>query len=461
APVRQWGDLFFVDAFSICDALKIRYHLDTMNRYVFSFPGNPVILIPDGTFAQIGMELVHFPLPVFKDGVRLFVPGDVFLEVLTTSVPGNILVNENTHTLVHIPSSSDLVKVSNIGLPEDNTVRIQFTFTSPFKASLLEADEQQIALVVENARIRNVDLDSVDLGDRIISLEYDREGGRILIRARDIIQGVRLDGPDLGNSYTVNLFTGDEAEIEEWMRQQDETLTSLQEDRDQWKIDKVVIDAGHGGEDPGAIGKGNNYEKKIVLQMAKRLQKTIENRLGIETVMTRSTDTFLKLNERTQIANRVGGKLFISIHCNSARDRRARGQETYFLAPAKSERALEVAKKENSVIQYEDSQDEYKNLTQENFILLNMATSQFARESETFAYYIQRNLEKRTGLRNRGVDQAGFFVLYGASMPAVLVETGFISNPTEEKMLLDASFQEKVAEGICDAILEFIAQTDE
>lgn len=231
---------------------------------------------------------------------------------------------------------------------------------------------------------------------------------------------------------------------------------TLNNERDKWAFDVIVIDPGHGGKDPGALGKKGTREKTIALQVAKRLKPLLEERLKVKVVMTRDKDVFVPLSERGKIANTAGGKLFLSLHCNAARNKRARGIETYFLAPARRERALQVALAENSVIQYEETTAEYPDLTDEGYILTVMAQSTFMKESEALASVVQDETSRTLNLPNRGVDQAGFYVLIGASMPAILFEMGFLSNAKEEMLLRSAQFQQQLVEAICQSVEEFV-----
>ncbi len=231
------------------------------------------------------------------------------------------------------------------------------------------------------------------------------------------------------------------------------------DDRSRWALDLVIIDPGHGGKDPGAIGFGGLKEKDVTLDVAQRLNKFLKSK-NIKTVMTRDSDEFIALSERTSIANNAKGKLFISLHCNSAKQRKAHGMETYFLAPSKTERATQVALLENEAIRFEDEQNRYKELTEESYILMTMTQATFTGESEDLAGTIQETLTKKIGLNDRGVDQAGFYVLIGASMPAILFEMAFISNKDEEKKLKDKKFRQKVAEELGGAILNFLAEQE-
>jgi N-acetylmuramoyl-L-alanine amidase len=176
--------------------------------------------------------------------------------------------------------------------------------------------------------------------------------------------------------------------------------------------------------------------------------------------MTREDDRFIGLSQRTKLANREGGKLFVSIHCNSLKSGSGGGFETYFLKPARSAKAMEVALRENSVIDYEETTNGYQELTEENYILLAMAQSEFVRESESLAGLVQRKMLLNTGLKDRGADQAGFYVLVGASMPAILVESAFLSSRREEKLLKTKKFRQQVAQALYEAIVDFMRQAE-
>lgn|SRR5574341_374578 len=217
-------------------------------------------------------------------------------------------------------------------------------------------------------------------------------------------------------------------------------------------VDLIVIDAGHGGQDYGAIGPTGLTEKEVTLDIAWRLEKLL-TKAGFKVILTRKDDTFIPLADRTQIANSNGADLFVSIHANSSRKRSISGSETYFLAQAKNDEARAVAAWENSSLRYEKENPE--ELSDLDFILLDLVQNQFLKESSDLAYMIQDNMDRKLPITNRGVDQAGFFVLNKAYMPAVLVETAFISNRSEEKLLKKDSFRQKIAEGILDSILNF------
>lgn len=228
-----------------------------------------------------------------------------------------------------------------------------------------------------------------------------------------------------------------------------------------WELDVIVLDAGHGGQDAGALSINGHKEKDITLAIAKKTKLFLKEYLPTtKVVMTRSDDTFIELERRTQIANKAGGKLFLSIHCNSmpSKPHPAHGFESYILRPGRNEDAVRVADRENAVIKLEKRKDKYQELSEEKLIVATMAQSSFVKFSEQFASTIQDEVGKTITLHNRGVNQAGFHVLVGSSMPNVLFETAFLSNTDDEKLITSEKGQEKIAEGIAKAIKRYASE---
>ena len=220
-------------------------------------------------------------------------------------------------------------------------------------------------------------------------------------------------------------------------------------------IDVIVVDPGHGGNDNGAVGQSGAREKDIVLKIAKHLSHLLREDGRFKPVMTRQDDVFVPLSQRTALANSVGGDLFISIHANAAHNKKASGIIAFFLADAKNDEARATASLENSSIRFENVEDQKRYNTDLEFTLRDMIQSEFQRESADLAGVIHSTMSRSTGLGTRGVDQAGFFVLDKAYMPAVLLETGFITNSKDEKMLKDDNFQRRTARAVYDAIVAF------
>jgi N-acetylmuramoyl-L-alanine amidase len=219
------------------------------------------------------------------------------------------------------------------------------------------------------------------------------------------------------------------------------------------KVDVVVVDPGHGGENLGSVGPSGYTEKQANLEIARKLKDRLEA-AGIEVFLTRNEDVFLSLERRTEIANSVEADLFISVHANGYRGSEARGFEVYFLSPALTEGDKSVAARENAGVDMSSfiapgSSDEVA------FILWDAAQNEFIVESSDLAQFVNEEMSLRLNIPNRGVKQSNFVVLTGAYLPAVLIETAFITNPAEESLLRDAAFQETVAEAISAGVLRF------
>ncbi len=228
---------------------------------------------------------------------------------------------------------------------------------------------------------------------------------------------------------------------------------------------KVVIDAGHGGKDPGAVGK-NSYEKDIALAIALKTGGYIEeNCKDVEVIYTRIDDTFIGLDERANIANTAGADVFMSFHCNSNASTKPFGSETYVLGLHRTKDNLEVAKTENAAIFYEE---DYESLYEgfnpnndEDYILLSMFQSANIDQSISLASAVQVQFETRVGRQNRGVKQAGFLVLRKTTMTSILIELGFLSNLNEEKFLMSEEGQTFMASAAYRAFKTYKKEYDE
>lgn len=220
------------------------------------------------------------------------------------------------------------------------------------------------------------------------------------------------------------------------------------------KFRKVIIDAGHGGHDTGAIGADGTREKDVALAIALKLAKKLKAQ-GLEVVLTRDDDTFVRLEDRTQIANREKGDLFISVHCNAAASRKLRGIETYSLNTSSNRYSIRLAARENA------SSD--RGVGDLQYILADLATKANTGDSARLADRVEQTLvrnltPKHAGVKGLGTKEALFYVLLGAKMPAILVETSFISNPDEEALLADEKYQGEVADSIAEAVDGFLEE---
>jgi N-acetylmuramoyl-L-alanine amidase len=219
------------------------------------------------------------------------------------------------------------------------------------------------------------------------------------------------------------------------------------------KIGRIVLDPGHGGHDMGTIGPGGLLEKDLVLQVAKNLQKMIEEKLGAEVILTRTDDTFVSLEERTAIANQQQADLFVSIHANSSPSRNTSGVETYFLDFARTDSAREIAARENAASD--------RNVRDLQDLIQEIAQADKIQESRELAAIVQKNLyaavrKMMPAPQDRGVHSAPFVVLIGAHMPSVLAEVAFISNPRDEKLLKKEANQQSLATALFRGIESYM-----
>ncbi len=224
-------------------------------------------------------------------------------------------------------------------------------------------------------------------------------------------------------------------------------------------VNKVVIDAGHGGNDPGTH-YGQFKEKDINLAVALRLGRLIEeNYPDVSVIYTRKTDVFVPLADRADKANKASANLFISIHVNGAKSSQASGTETFVMGVSKAQQNLEIAMKENDVIVYEeDYKTRYQGYTPgsaESFIIFSLMQYSYQGQSLNLASIVQKHYTQNLSLGNRGVKQAGFLVLWYAAMPSILTELGFISNPQDRKILTTKNGQEKLARSLFNAFSEY------
>ncbi|MEQ9403070.1 MAG: N-acetylmuramoyl-L-alanine amidase [Cyclobacteriaceae bacterium] len=230
-------------------------------------------------------------------------------------------------------------------------------------------------------------------------------------------------------------------------------------------VTKIVIDPGHGGKDPGTMG-AYTKEKDVALKVALMVGDYIEKNIpGVEVIYTRKDDTYPTLYKRSEIANKHNADLFISIHANSlpektpqARKMRIHGAEVYVMGAQNTDRALEIAQRENSVILLEEDYEknyDFDPQSEESYILFSLTQSSYQDNSLLLASLIDNQLTKRAGRRSYGVKQSSLYVMWSTAMPSVLVEIGYLSNPTEEKELNDPNVQSYIASGIYRAVKEY------
>ena len=423
-------------------------------KMVLYFSDTRIKISSNSSYILVDEEVYHMPVYAIDSGDDIYLPAVHIFNILKQTVLPGL-----TYDPIKQRLDIDVVKfnITDLDIEQKTNGTILTIYTRERflegHISSFEHDNGWFYLTIQDGIVDTTRINKTDTRGVVAKVTANQfsESAQIAIRLRSSIIGHEVfQSPD-PNTIVITLRTP-------FDKSADRTRVL----RNRWRLDTVVLDAGHGGKDGGTVGRNGTREKDIVLDISKRLGLLLEKKTNINVVYTREEDIFIPLWKRTKIANESNGKIFVSIHANSNPNRTARGFESYLLKQGKSDDAIALASRENAVIKLEEhSGDKYKELTGENLIIATMAQSMFLKESEELAAFIQKELGNRLNSPNRGVKQAGFVVLIGASMPNVLIETGFLSNPTEEKHLKQASYRQKIAEGIFSAIVKFRSLREE
>ncbi|MDZ7724354.1 MAG: N-acetylmuramoyl-L-alanine amidase [candidate division KSB1 bacterium] len=415
-------------------SFKISYH--TVQVYAHS------------PFVQIDNEFYQLPLKVQSRFDGYFLPYPFFCALFASldsriefdQTTDRFILNQQNSTiqdlLIHSTDRSmQLIMKMSIELTKDD-IRFEHTDRSiqcQIKGGIFspEIDLQTIRHLFKHVEITH----------------SEHETGTLFL---EFSQNMVFDSLEVSpDNQLVLVFHEYEPEMEQTI------FTELKKEREKWRIDTIIIDPGHGGRDPGAVGPGGLYEKNITLSIASEIRDILKQERDINVRLTRESNSFIPLKRRTEIANQTGGKLFISVHVDANPVHSLRGHTVYFMGPAKTEAARQAAQFENSVIKFENKQSHYDKLSNAAFILAANAQNSYNKESQDLADIIDHKITSICRSRSIGVRQAGFYVLYGTSMPNVLIETGFMTNPQDRSNLRNASYQKKLAQAISKGILEF------
>ncbi|KAA3595970.1 MAG: N-acetylmuramoyl-L-alanine amidase [Calditrichaeota bacterium] len=424
----------------------------------FIFEDSELTFFADSPYFRVDNDIYKLPVNSIWSGGNVCVPFRPLVSLL------NKQIFEGRFDYTRKPKFHLTVTKYHLKFGDNNLVSVEFDeklngtlikirTPKPFPDESIQSwvhDSGWLYLTVHNGKLdtNNFKISNLPKIIKEVILVQNEESAQISFKLSEKVE--ELDVYQTQNPSFIVLTLRDQRS-----KSLDDYFAQLETQKELWKIDTIVLDAGHGGKDPGAIGN-KSLEKDVCLAIVLKLGKMIEKELGIKVIYTRKTDEFVELFKRGQIANEANGKLFISIHANSNKNKQSHGFETYFLSPSKSEKAAEVAEKENAVINYEDDQSIYEGFDDAGFIVASMMQSEFVKESQSIAAYVQKSVEKNLTVRDRGVKQAGFLVLWRTSMPSILIETGFISNPEEEKKLTNPSHQTKIAKAIVDGLRKFV-----
>jgi len=387
------------------------------NFHTYVFTANNRTVVIDN---EVG---IHLPEPIGWDGTNLYVPV-MMLERIFSVEPSDL-------------NPSEEIKIEKIILSGTDPTTIQILASGGVTCEVIERSATAVTLkvgagskvkeiapsgLVASATLKN------NSNKTTIDLKFTKD---VTVTSKAIPNGVEVSFKSKGTTPVVTQKPVNKKMV-------------------------IVIDAGHGGKDPGAIGrKYGTHEADVALDTSKRLKKLLEAQ-GHTVYMTRTTDKYVPLQSRTKFANAKKADLFISIHYNANNSTSPSGFETYFLGSHRLEYAKNVALRENASLKYDIGENAYDPDAIFNDIIATLLTNRFQRESEELAGFIQNASAAKTGFKNRGLNQAGFYVLKGCSMPAVLVEGGFLSNSTEEGKIRQGSYRQKVAEGIASGVRKYI-----
>ena len=440
--------LIYISAKDLARSFTSKLYENTeRKKLVLYIAGRKIKISGNSSYIMIDDKPYQMPQITRVESNDLYVPAEDFLGILKATILPGINFDSRKEFL-----DIDIIRFNITGIHIDvksNGTIIRLTTKKPFSERNISSFINKHGWYYLTVAGAMVDTTTLNAG-----------------LSRGVVR--RIESDQIGKTAQVAFKLGKEVISHEWYQSLDPneiviTLRTplgkmdeyIEDVKDRWRLDTVVLDAGHGGKDPGSQGKYGTKEKDVVLDITKRVGRLLEKNAGIKVIYTREEDVFVPVIDRTKMANDTNGKLFVSVHANANKNRKIQGFETYLLRPGKSEDAIEVASRENAVIKLEEKTGQYDNLTGENLIMATMAQSMFMKESEDLAAIIQMELDKRLNTPNRGVKQAGFYVLIGASMPNVLVEVGYLSNPAEEKKLKQAVHKQRIAESIYEGIKHF------
>lgn len=473
-PLNQISSLLKYNSFKNEATRKVELKSEFKN-FKFS-ANNPYIIVTDRS--NNATEVIQLPVSIIQIGSELYIPFEYAAEILTAKQNIELSIVETGSPSPFVVDAT----TPNLEVLEKPTHEPKSTLVNDIVISSVTVDEKANGTLVKFKANKNIPSASVrhSIKNDVITINLKNtsvdETEISVERKNSVIKQIKGQNDERESKIEISL-TKDYTtyELIQDAKSQDILVTIRSKSfvaqsekksakKDKWNFDVVVLDPGHGGKDFGAIGVNNIIEKEINLAISLKLGNLIKKNMpDLKVVYTRSDDRFVELYKRGKIANESNGKLFISIHCNSAPKKNStpNGFEVYLLRPGRTSEAIGIAEFENSVIKLEDNPDRYQKLTDENFILVSMAHSSYMKYSEKFADLTIKQFEKNLNLASRGVKQAGFYVLVGASMPSVLVETGYLSNPKDAAYLRSDKGQNEIAQSIFNALKTFKSYYDQ
>lgn len=449
------NDRLFVSARNVVEALGGRITwFPALKLMTVNINGHTSRLVIDDPSLEIDEKVFSLEMPARILDNRVMIP----LEVIKIIAEVDIKWENQTKTLFINTIRPYLLEVRSYSHPDKTRVVIDLSEKTEFRADkLINPDRIFIDIMGSIAKLEDT-LKQIKIDDGVIktvrTAQFNQEITRIVF---DLYQEARYELFSLiePDRVVIDIFkSGEEVAISETLSAKPEEKPTPVPEITGKRV--VIIDSGHGGKDPGAIGPTGLREKDVTLGIALYLEKLLKN-AGIPTYLTRSKDEFVYLENRTNFANQKNGFVFVSLHANSVLNHRpsAKGIETFVLSSKYiGASARDVADRENRASRAHPEVD-----TDLALIIADLEESANIKYSLNFAEIVQKKLAKYLKLENRGVKQAPFVVLKGANMVAVIIEVGFISNPKEEKLLKTNKFRENAAQALFEAIKYYIENT--
>jgi N-acetylmuramoyl-L-alanine amidase len=449
-PVASISGSQMISLTDICDAMGYRWQWDRYSQR-FSCTRNTTRLsfVQDNRFYTMNDKVFQLPASAVRHGGTLYIPLQAASEIFGDS--GETLkLNSEAGTVSTSAPRFSILSVLCDKKQNGTLLTINLTDSLPFDY-IYYYPSLTLNFFGGTVDTQKVKQGRVGLVKSVSSVQF-KESAQISVRLVSEIEEPVIDYVQDTKTLMVSLRP-----LKSVQNQKKRTPPPVESQA----VKTIVLDPGHGGKDPGAIGSKGVKEKDIVLGIALYLRDLLERKTDLKVYMTRDKDVFVPLSERTRIANQKKADLFISIHADAVpgtdkRKEGTKGYKIYFLSQAKNEEDKLVAMRENAVIELEEKPQNYSSLQN---VLIDLAGNEYLRESQDLCILLDQkfsaSLQKKITKLHLGIGQANFWVLNGAYMPSVLIETGFLSNPKEEKLLADKNFQKSMAEAIFNAVTSF------
>ncbi len=481
AQTKEGTIYFSVSQFA--EAISENYKFNkTSNKIQLNFTSRKLIITSQNSFYVLidnqtnKSKVFQIPVNTIKTGEEIFIPLFYSLDILQDALgrqiifngPNRLTIGRALNPETEVPANNFPEEITPEEKPPDESVN-----TKSFNISDLTIDEKANGTLIRlksnkkittyNSSYKNGTLTIILKDCSANANALNKTNGEGLIKELKVLN-INSDAEikiKLGKEYSTSEVITASGSNDILITLHNKVFSNnddKEKNKQKWNFGVIVIDAGHGGHDAGAIGVNGVKEKDVNLGIALKLGKLLEKNLkDVKVVYTRKDDKFVELYKRGKIANDNDGKLFISVHCNSTpkKPTNASGFEVYLLRPGRTKEAIAIAERENSVIEYEENPSRYQALTDENFILVTMAQSSYMKYSEKFSDFLNKQFSASLSIPSRGIKQAGFYVLVGASMPGVLIESGFLSNKKDADFLKSSKGQEEIAKSIFESVKKF------